>query len=250
MTRVISEVVRRLDYQDGRFARIVSRIIERWDVCISYDDVKVEALIIDVLSELCENSGVLSEESYHNYSTIRSPILYFIDPIDGSHNRERSLPYFSISICKYVNGRASASMVFIPDWGTVYLADTLRAYKCGPTGTSEISVSQHRKKKNRVVSMFKREVQKLPPLHEKVRSISCSSIELCLLAQGSLDAFIDRIGYEKQCDVAAALYILEKAGGVFCYEGWGRSVTLPSEDWLIPRKLIAASTEECVNEYI
>ena len=238
------------EFEDQLFLSVIVELLEVWPSCDDKTDADIERCIVLLILKTYPNCGILSEESYHDYSQTNYPTLFLIDPIDGSHNRSRGLPYYSICICKYQNKVASSSAVFIPHWNTVYLADSRKSFRVNLLGVADLRTSDYRCKSQRFISMFKKDLMKADLLEEKVRLISCSSIDLCLLAQGSLDVFVDRVGYEKECDVAAALHILDRAGGVFVYKSWNENIPIPSPDWLTPMRLVAASTEESLSEYI
>ncbi|WP_367714300.1 inositol monophosphatase family protein (plasmid) [Nitratireductor sp. GISD-1A_MAKvit] len=223
--------------------------MQTWQDLKDQSDSDIERVLFEIIKNVLPNAMCFGEETSPPFQTAEGVTAFLIDPVDGSHNRERGLPYYSVCIAQYDLGRVSCSMVFVPEWATLYLALEGRAYRSTPFGMDEIKVRAPVPPPDRAISVFKRQFLSGGNYPEKIRTISCSSIELCLVAQGALDAFVDQTGYEKQCDIAAALYILTAAGGHYHYDCPVDPLSGADPDWLRPRRLIAASQEVYLDEY-
>lgn len=145
--------------------------------------------------------------------------LYIIDPVDGTANFVFGVPWFAVSVALAEKGTITAAAVFNPVSGDFYYADdetqALHNGKEIRTGTCDkieesliiFGFSAHRKNIERYIAdwaeLFDNARKGLPLLSP--------SLNLCLVAQGKADAFID-FG----CSMfgkSAGAFILQKAGG-------------------------------------
>lgn len=78
---------------------------------VSEADRQVEALIIERLRQLFPEDGVLGEESGAQGSRER---LWVVDPIDGTNNFLRGIPYWSVSVAYVRDGNAEIGVIYDP----------------------------------------------------------------------------------------------------------------------------------------
>lgn len=178
-------------------------------------DEKVEKAIIAILQNETPY-GVLGEES--GESTSESDWQWIIDPIDGTKNFIRKLPYFSTSIGLSKNGTIEAGVVANPVQEEYFSA--ARGLGAKLNGTP-IHVSKTQNLSEAI--MFhchghglesKERFSKLnSQLATKcsMRKIGTTALELCYVANGGVDAFIS--SGDEIWDYAAGLLIVEEAGG-------------------------------------
>ncbi|MTI43205.1 fructose-1,6-bisphosphatase/inositol monophosphatase family enzyme [Roseibium hamelinense] len=229
--------------------KIAQSVLGTWHQVKDETDARIERHLFDIIRADCPGAKCFGEETTGPFELAADGPSFLVDPIDGSHNRERGLPYFAVSIAMYSRGRVLASLVFAPEWSVVFLGVSGKAYKSTPFGVQRLKVRGPAPRHNRAIALFKRQLVSGQSFPEKVRTISCSSIEVCLVAQGALDGFVDSTGYEKQCDIAAALHILHVAGGHFQYDCPVDPLTSADPQWLRPRRLLAVSQKEYLNDY-
>lgn len=229
--------------------KIAQSILETWPQVKDEPDARIELHLFDIIRAACPGARCFGEETSDPFELVADAPSFLVDPIDGSHNRERGLPYFAVSIAMYSRGRVVASLVFVPEWAAVFFGLSEKAYQSTPFGVQRLKVRAPAPRNNRAIALFKRQLVSGQSFPEKVRTISCSSIEVCLVAQGALDGFVDSTGYEKQCDIAAALHILHAAGGHFQYDCPVDPLTGADPQWLRPRRLVAVSQKEYLNDY-
>ncbi len=173
-------------------------------------DLVAEKAALEILREedlkvVTEESGVVGE----------GEVTVALDPIDGTFNATRGIPIFSISLC-FLRGEKIGSSFF----GYVMnLANGDEYYSLGGSSYKngeKIRVSEKEDVECDVVIYYPK--KKYP--FKRVRIYGCSSLEICYVAEGALDAFIDvrvskidkNVGYLRSFDVAAALYIAKNSG--------------------------------------
>jgi fructose-1,6-bisphosphatase/inositol monophosphatase family enzyme len=168
-------------------------------------DVAADAAAIDVL-----RSGglqVLSEESGR---TGEDGPICVLDPIDGSTNFDRGIPYYSTSLCVLDDAGPWCALVRNHATGTTYEAS--RGGGARRDGVA-ISVSSVTALRDAVVAF-----SGLPGEHGgwlQYRALGAASLELCGVAEGSLDCYAAvRASYLHPWDYLGGLLIIEEAGGV------------------------------------
>ena len=174
-------------------------------------DLIAERKALEILREadlrvVTEESGVVGE----------GEVTVALDPIDGTFNATRGIPIFSISLCFLKGERirdAFFGYVMNLATGDEYYSLNNKSYKNG----EKIEVSKKEDVECDVVIYYPK--KKYP--FRRVRIYGCSSLEICYVAEGAIDAFIDIrvserrdykvVGYLRSFDVAAALFIAKNA---------------------------------------
>ena len=101
----------------GRVTRIDYK--GRHDV-VTDADRAAEAAIIATIREAYPHHGVLGEEGGRQGG---GPYTWFIDPLDGTFNYARAIPWFAVSIALEHQGRTIAAVVFHSILKEAYVAD-------------------------------------------------------------------------------------------------------------------------------
>jgi myo-inositol-1(or 4)-monophosphatase len=187
-------------------------------------DLAAEKAIIEILLQRGVSFTLVSEESgvkefgahpLENYVTI--------DPIDGTTNLVRGLPFYCTSIAAS-NGpllsQVFAGLVSDLYHGTTYTATKGKgAYRNG----EKISTSTAASLDDAVIGLdlntckVKEIAPQLSDLIQHTRHIrhfGANALELCFVAEGLTDAFVDIRGKLRTTDVAAGFLILKEAGGI------------------------------------
>jgi myo-inositol-1(or 4)-monophosphatase len=188
-------------------------------------DMVAEEALMRTLQEHDVSCTLISEES--GVKQIGSkPNSFFVttDPLDGTTNALRGLPFIGISI-------AVSKQAFMLDVETALVADVLRditytaqrgigAYKNNQLIRSSdielldqavIGIDFNTIKNQELVSKLARLAEKTRHL----RHLGANALEICYVADGTTDAFIDIRGKLRLTDVAAAQLILREAHGIF-----------------------------------
>ncbi len=125
---------------------------------------------------------VVSEESG---TTGKGDVTVVIDPIDGSTNCDRGVPFFATSLAAIVNGELEVGLVRNLATGVEFTA--IRGG--GSRRDGEVIRSSGHERVNGAVGAF----SGWPSRHigwAQFRAMGAASLECCLVADGSLDFFV------------------------------------------------------------
>jgi len=203
-------------------------------------DRRSEEMILCRISQAFPDDGWLSEESGERRSA--SGYVWVVDPLDGSVNYFQGIPHCCVSIaCRGNSG---------PLLGVVYdfFRDELFAAEAGKgafLNGSRIRVSATRNLSEAVMAfgLMKdpREIaaglavlSRLAAQVKKVRMMGSAALDLCYVASGRADLFVE-FGL-KPWDVAAGALILGEAGGILQEEETqGMRMSVASNGLIQPR---------------
>jgi myo-inositol-1(or 4)-monophosphatase len=176
---------------------------------------------------------VMSEESG---VTGKGKFTVVVDPIDGSTNCDRGVPFFATSLAVMHADELVAGLVMNQATGTIFEAEKgAGAARDGvaieTSGQQEISKS--------IIGF-----SGLPSRHlgwAQMRAMGAASLEICLVADGSLDAYgVAQHSTLNPWDYLAGLLILREAGGVAQdYRG----ENLETSDPVVRRPVFCATPE-------
>jgi myo-inositol-1(or 4)-monophosphatase len=185
-------------------------------------DLTAENAIINILKTHKISFTLISEESgVKEYGEKSHECYVTTDPIDGTTNLMRGIPFYATSI-------AVSTKPILSTIHTALVADLFH----GITYTAQKGKGAYREKKK--ITPSKEEsleeaaigmdintykIQKIIPqltsLIQKtkhIRHLGANALELCYVADGTTDAFIDIRGKLRATDMAAAWLITEEAG--------------------------------------
>ena len=195
-------------------------------------DLVADAAACEVL--LSGGLGVISEES--GTTEGGRALRCVVDPIDGSTNCDHGVPFFSTSLCILDDEGPRVGLVVNQATGVTYTA--IRSEGAWRDGTS-IKPSQTVELSDAIVAF-----SGLPKKHHgwaQYRVLGAASLECCLVADGSLDAYL-QAGTSRinPWDYLAGLLIWEEAGAVFLEED---GLDLVVEGPASRRPIVAATSE-------
>ena len=75
-------------------------------------DLWSDKTIVDGLASIAPNEGVLSEEGGKSIPNTKA--YWVVDPLDGTTNFAAGIPYWSISVARFVDGKPQSSFLIIP----------------------------------------------------------------------------------------------------------------------------------------
>jgi myo-inositol-1(or 4)-monophosphatase len=170
--------------------------------------------------------------------------LWCIDPIDGTSNFVRGLPYFAVSVALIREGKSVLGVVYDPVANEMFAAEQGKgAFLNGEKLVSRetavtlaqalASVDLKRLKKKLVTQLASQ------PPYSSQRNFGASALDWCYTATGRYDVYLH--GGQKLWDYAAGLLVLLEAGGhVSCIENnefercdiWQRSVIAAHDERL------------------
>lgn len=187
-------------------------------------DLAAEAAIVEVLKGHEVSFTLVSEESgVREYGETAGECYVTCDPIDGTTNLVRALPFYATSIAVSQEPRLDkvhAGLVADLFHDVTYVAEKGKgAYRDGhklvPSGVvsleeAVIGVDLNSYKVERIVP----KLMGLIGRTKHIRHFGANALELCFVADGKTDAFVDIRGKLRTTDMAAAWLILSEAGAV------------------------------------
>ncbi len=205
------------------------------------DDVSEKA-ILQVLKNCGRSMRVLSEELGEMFIGDDPEFTVILDPLDGTYNAATDIPFYSISIAfaetdigkvrfGYVRNLANKD-TFYAEYGKGACFNGKRIYPSTNNNLKDFCVS---------VYGYHLHVERTINLCKSVRRIrifGSVALELCHVAAGKLDAFVDVRGSLRLIDVAAGKLIIEEAGGFVSNE---KGTELKLRDSVINRFYMVAS---------
>jgi len=160
---------------------------------------------------------ILAEESADR-ALRSSERLWVVDPLDGTLNFSRAIPFYCVAIAYVEGGRARAAAVHAPRTGELFVAHegggaTLHGARISVSDVSRASeafavTSLAFKAASRKDSRF----TALNATVARLRVIGSAALEICYVACGRFDLFVHEA--LAPWDVAAAAFIAREAGAV------------------------------------
>jgi myo-inositol-1(or 4)-monophosphatase len=146
-----------------------------------------------------------------------------IDPIDGTTNAISGLPFYCCSLAYATEKKLSSVLhAAIMDLtrGEIYTASIGRGVW---VNNVKLDTGYSRRQDDELIigmNISRTSIYDLSTLSriigiaEHIRIFGANALELCYLAKGSLDAYIDLRGKIRATDIAAAYLIVKEAGGI------------------------------------
>ncbi|MGP1385409.1 MAG: inositol monophosphatase family protein [Thainema sp.] len=193
---------------------------------VTIADKEAEAAVLSVIQRHFPEHAILAEES-GKLGDQAAPLLWAIDPLDGTTNYAHQYPFSSTSVGLLINGVPAVGAIYDP-----FHRELFRAAKgLGATrNRRSIQVSQTADLKDSLLvtgfAYDRRETNdnnyaefcRFTHLTQGVRRGGSASIDLAYVACGRLDGYWER-GLSPW-DLAAGVVIVEEAGGqVTAYDG-------------------------------
>lgn len=183
--------------------------------------------------------GVMSEESGARHGS--RDVVVVVDPVDGSTNAARGIPWYATSLCA-VDGDGPRAAVVVNQVN----GDRFEATRGGGARKDGLPLqpSACRSLREAVVGS-----SGYPARHlgwSQFRAFGAAALELCAVAEGVLDAFIvagfSRLG---SWDYLGAMLVCTESGAVVAEEDGMELLTL---DHAARRRPVAAATNELLGE--
>ena len=198
---------------------------------------KIDAVAEDAILTILKDDGrsmrLLSEEAGDIMigEEDEPDVSIILDPLDGTYNAAFGIPFYSVSIAIAKPDLSDVSFGYVTNLanGDTYHAGSgkgayLNGKSISPSDNSEIhdfciSAYGYRPHVERTSILCKGV--------RRIRILGSVALELCYVASGRMDAFVDVRRALRLTDVAAGNFILEKAGGMVSNE-LGDPLKLPN----------------------
>ncbi|HUQ40213.1 MAG TPA: inositol monophosphatase family protein [Acidimicrobiales bacterium] len=172
-----------------------------------HSDLAADTAARAVLSEA--GLGILSEET--GLHDADRDLIAVLDPVDGSTNASRGIPWFATSICVLDADGPRAALVVNQASGRRYEAVRGKGARCdgvviAPSAATALSAS--------LIGL-----SGYPPHHlgfRQFRSLGAAALDLCAVASGLLDGYVDCTpgGQHGSWDYLGGMLVCTEAGAV------------------------------------
>lgn len=211
-----------------RYFRSGSKIFSKGSLDITTEaDKKVDIFLRQQLTQVFPYASFLTEETVEkgvvqkDYTAFRqSQDLIVIDSLDGTNNFARKNPDWGISVARVVNGEPQLGIIYLPMSYQLLVASStaetvllngkpIRVSKTDRLRRATLNCDWVYVPGNRL-----RVIDWLGKLYDRIgtiKSMGSAVKDLCRLAWGEIDIFLN--SGLKPWDVAAAAFIVQKAGG-------------------------------------
>jgi myo-inositol-1(or 4)-monophosphatase len=197
-------------------------------------DTDTERLLRDRLAQLRPGEPILGEEGGGPTDPTATPadtVTWVLDPIDGTVNFVYGIPAYAVSVGAQIDGVSVAGAVADVVAGRVYSAATgLGAHVTDGTGTHALRCSAvddlsmallgtgfgYAKRRRAIQAEL---VARMLPVVRDVRRIGSAALDLCMVAEGRLDAYYEH-----------GLQVWDGAAGALIAAEAGARVVLPAPD--------------------
>lgn len=194
--------------------------------------------------------GVLSEEA--GRVGPRSRRIAVVDPLDGSRNAGRGIPFHCTSVA--IGPGAKGGRLSDVEAGVVYnlvTGDLYAAVKGQGAFVNGEKVKRGRFDPSEVVVGMIADYAstEIEEAHARrghhIRDLGSAALELCLVGTGAMDAFVVRKPWLRVIDIAAATLFCREAGGTVIDPATGRDLDMPL-DLTSRAGLIAANNPQAL----
>ena len=199
---------------------------------VSIADREVEALIRTRLSAAFPDDGLLGEE-HGGADGEAQGAFWVIDPIDGTANFLRGMPYWSVALAYLIDGRTEIGVTYDPVHDELFWA---RRGAGAFRNERAIRVSEQTDPKQAVLGStytFKMAVDDYVRLIEGIlragadhRRMGSTALMMCHVADGRLDGCLTM--YCNSWDVIGGLLLVQEAGGAASDFLDGATLTQPN----------------------
>ena len=225
-------------------------------------DLVAERTVIEFLKRNNENLLLISEEigeiiigNEKEAEMLREKII--IDPIDGSTNSVRGIPFSCISIAYAIGDNLqdmSKAVILDLNTGKMYWAEKNKgAYfndkklQVSPTCSNDQIIFEVDFDLDTIINTFKEAKSLLDKIY-RIRVLGSIALSCCLLAKGALDGILDLREGTRIIDIAAGYLIIKEAGGKIFSKLGKEHDTLLSIDTKIPFVATNANLEEYIKK--
>jgi len=182
-------------------------------------DVLAEDAVIDYLKRENMDVTLLSEEIGEIQIGTTPKYAVILDPVDGTTNAIKGLPFFSTSIAiakgkkiedlviGYIRNYLTGEIFYVDESGAFQNDKKCASSSCSVLRKSLISIYTYNNVDYRVLRRILMKIGKM-------RLFGAISLELAYVACNKLDGLIDLRGDLKISDIAASIILVKKAGGV------------------------------------
>ncbi len=195
-------------------------------------DEVAENAALAVLEASGRSMRFVSEELGEKIIGRKPEFTFVLDPIDGTFNAVNNIPFFCVPVAIGSSDLSDIKYGYVKNLVNkdIYSAEKGKgAFLKTPYTVTKIHVSSHSELSELGVISYSHSPNAIAINNHNVRRVrvfGCAALELCYVASGIFDAFIDMRGMLRVTDIAAGKLIVEEAGGIVT-DGKGKPLSTP-----------------------
>jgi myo-inositol-1(or 4)-monophosphatase len=180
-------------------------------------DTAAESIIIDLIGERFPDHAILSEEA--GGAGIGAGYTWVIDPLDGTTNYARRVPFFCTSVGALEDGEPFAGVIYDPLRDQTFAAERgkgatlngkpIHASQASPLNHTALALDWGHSDEVRAQTLDL--LLRIAPRCGTVRALGSAALALAYVATGWLDGYFNLA--LKPWDTAAGMLIIAEAGG-------------------------------------
>jgi myo-inositol-1(or 4)-monophosphatase len=178
-------------------------------------DEVAENAALHVLEEDGRSMRFVSEELGEKIIGGKPEFTFVLDPIDGTFNAVNNIPFFCVPIAIGGSDLSDIRYGYVKNLVNEDIYAAERGNGAFLNGKL-IHVSENLELSELSVISYSQRPHALPINNHNVRRVrvyGCAALELCYIASGIFDAFLDMRNMLRVTDIAAGKLIVEEAGG-------------------------------------
>lgn len=193
-------------------------------------DLVAEEKVVEILESTEIPLTLVSEEiGRFKFGDDPSKVVFVVDPLDGTSNALKNIPAYGISLAVAEISNLEDSMTikdvemgFVKNFATDDIYEAVKGRGAILNGGNILTSKEDDISTSSIGAYIYRadmkKVDKLCKMVRRMRILGSVAIELCYVADGTYDAFLDVRGNLRIVDVSAAKLIVEEAGGLVTNE--------------------------------
>ena len=186
---------------------------------VTIADVESERIIVNKIKDVFPDDTIIAEEK-GEYQTGSSEYSWAIDPLDGTMNYSRKMPYYCVSIGFMKDNKPEGGAVYIPETDELYYCEKGKGAYCNDKKLKVSSVLEIGKSLTTIGfnNRYPEERVSFNKVHDKcmnqmlnVEKLFSTVISLCYVASGKIESH-----FELYCflwDICVGALLVEEAGG-------------------------------------
>ncbi len=187
---------------------------------VTFYDLEAQRLVVESLTQACPEYAFLTEEKLTDIAESASGKRWIIDPLDGTSNYAHGFPHFCISLALEISDRIDMAVVYAPMLDELFTAvrgggaflngAPIRVSSTSRLIDSIIATGFPYDKVNNLGDCLTLLARAAPAVRSP-RVLGAAALDLCYLACGRLDSYLDV--ELAPWDMAAGAMIVAEAGG-------------------------------------
>lgn len=187
---------------------------------VTIADVESEKIIVNKIKEAFPNDTIIAEEK-GEYQAGNSEYSWAIDPLDGTMNYSRKMPYYCVSVGFMKDNQPEGGAIYIPETDELYYCEKGKGSYCNDKKIEVSSASEIDKSLTTIGFNNRYPEERVPfdKVHDKcmnqmqnVEKLFSTVISLCYVASGKIESHFELFCF--LWDICVGALLVEEAGGM------------------------------------